>query len=244
MPNVIVATTSEELSAIAGELFFEICNQAIADTDRFVVALSGGSTPRGLHQYLARAENRRKLDWSKGIFLWGDERTVPPDHPDSNFRMAHETLLVPLGISESQYHRMPADASDLDQAAQAYEATVIGLFDSLPPSIDLIILGMGDDGHTASLFPETQALKADARFIVANAVPQLKTSRMTMTYPLINAARNVLFLVQGRNKAERLVEVLHGPPEPQRLPSQRVCPTNGTLRWIIDTNAAAALPAE
>ncbi len=243
MSHVLVASSAADLFMMAGERFLHLCNQAINEDGRFVVALSGGSTPRSLHEYLVTPGNRERLDWTKGIFLWGDERSVPPDHPDSNYRMAQETLLDPLSIDPSRVHRMPADKPDLAAAAANYAKTIAKLFPAVAvPKLDLVLLGMGDDGHTASLFPGTAALNVSDQWVVANHVPQLDTWRMTMTYPLINAAKNILLLVKGSNKAERLNEVLHGELEPDRLPSQAICPVDGRLEWIVDTEAAAKLP--
>jgi 6-phosphogluconolactonase len=243
MSELVIAQTADELVESAGLRIIQVGNEAIARDGRFVLALSGGSTPKKLHAFLIRPDIRTRIDWTKTIFLWGDERTVPPDHENSNFRMARETLLEPLGIDDAQIIRMPADAPDLEQAASAHQATIAALFPGEAlPKLHLILLGMGDDGHTASLFPHTRALDETDQWIVANQVPQQETWRMTMTYPLINAAEHIFFLVLGANKAERLHEVLHGELDAKRLPSQLICPTEGTLTWFVDKAAAASLP--
>ena len=236
----------DPLVRAAAELFVEACGEAVGREGRFLVALSGGSTPRGLYRRLASTEFRERCDWSRVEFFWGDERSVPPDHPESNFRMANECLLDPLGIAVGQIHRMEAEQADLDAAAARYQheiADVCGVDDDgTPPALDLVLLGMGDDGHTASLFPHTAALAEEKRWVVANRVPQLSTDRLTMTAPLINRAKRIVPLVCGADKAGRLGEVLTGPLDAERLPSQMIWPVAGSIYWLVDDAAAAALP--
>ena len=234
------------LVTAAAELFIEAAVEAIRQRGRFLVVLSGGSTPRGLYRRLASNDFRHRCDWSRVEFFWGDERSVPPDHTESNYRMAREYLLDPLGIAAGQIHRMPADETDLNRAAANYQreiADVCGVdHHGPPPAFDLVLLGMGDDGHTASLFPHTAALAETERWVVANHVPQLSTDRMTMTAPLINRARQIVLLVCGAGKASRLNEVLTGPPDAERLPAQMIWPVAGSIHWLIDDSAAAKLP--
>jgi len=242
------ATPSDLFTAAAAEVI-AIGQAAIGQRGRFRLVLSGGTTPRGLHEALASAPFCSQLDWTRVEFFWGDERCVPPDHPESNYRMAHESLLLPLRIAAQQIHRMPAERVDLDRAARDYELQIAASFglpyapDHLPPlpAFDLILLGMGDDGHTASLFPHTLALAAQSRWVVGNVVPQLATRRLTMTAPLINQARQVYFLTTGLNKAVRLAEVLEGPRETKRLPSQLITVPHGKVVWFIDEAAGSQL---
>lgn len=202
----------------------------------FSLVLSGGSTPRALYELLTETD---EIDWLKVHIFWGDERCVPPDHADSNYRMAREALLDHVPLPHANIHRIRAE-QDPEQAAESYEDE---LRHYLGPDgrFDLVLLGMGDDGHTASLFPETAALDETERLVLANNVPQLETWRITLTAPLINRARNVAFLVAGENKAAPLREVLHGPRQPHRYPAQMIAPENGRLVWFVDQAAAANL---
>ena len=243
---VRIFADARTLVTAAAELFVEACDEAIGRDGRFLVALSGGSTPRGLYRRLASTEFRERCDWSRVEFFWGDERTVPSDRSESNFRMAREYLLDPLGIAAGQIHRMESEQADLDGAAAKYQheiAEVCGVDDDgTPPALDLVLLGMGDDGHTASLFPHTAALAEEKRWVVANRIPQLSTDRLTMTVPLINRAKRIVLLVCGADKAGRLSEVLTGPLDTDRLPSQMIWPVAGSIHWLVDNAAAAALP--
>jgi 6-phosphogluconolactonase len=235
----------EALSEASAHEFVRCAREAIAARGHFTVALSGGSTPKQLYQLLTTEPFRAQVDWGRVEFFWGDERCVPPDHPDSNYRMAREAMLAHLPIPAEHVHRMEAERPDLDAAARDYEAVIAGVFGvsrtAEPPALDLVLLGMGPDGHTASLFPYTKALDETTRWAVPNSVPQLHTTRMTLTRPILNRAREVLFLVAGGDKAERLVEVLAGPADPMRLPSQSIQPV-GQLVWYLDRAAAERLP--
>lgn len=209
--------------------------RASASGERVTLALSGGSTPRGMHEILARAEG---IDWSNVHIFWGDERTVPPDHPDSNFRMAKESLLDHIDIPEENIHRMRGEL-DPNEAAREYEQEIRRVFSinaDQVPEFDVILLGMGADGHTASLFPGTEALDEDHRLVVANEVPQLDTVRLTLTYPVLNNARLVLFLVAGDDKADAAEQCTFNPSPP---PAGRVRPENGAIVWLLDRSAAA-----
>jgi 6-phosphogluconolactonase len=212
---------------------------------RFTVALSGGSTPRRLYQLLAEAPFRDQVDWPHIEVFWGDERAVPPAHKDSNFGMAQAALLSKVPIPAAHIHRMEAERPDRDVAARNYQQEIAHVFgvvaEGEPPAFDLVLLGMGPDGHTASLFPYTAALKESQRWVVANHVPKLNTDRLTLTAPIINRAANVLFLVAGADKAAVLAEVLEGPADPERLPSQLIRPGAGRLLWLLDEAAASRL---
>jgi 6-phosphogluconolactonase len=235
---------AEQVSKAAAEEFVRAAHEAIAARGRFTVALSGGSTPRRLYQLLAEPPYRTQVDWPKVEFFWGDERAVPPDHKDSNYRMAQEALLQRLTAAAGHIHRLQAERSDRDKAAADYQAEIARVFggkpDGAPPAFDLVLLGMGPDGHTASLFPFTTALKEQTRWVVANHVPKLNTDRLTLTAPILNQAREVLFLVAGADKAQPLSEVLEGPSDTDRLPSQRIQPS-GKLIWFVDQAAATKL---
>ncbi|QDU61183.1 6-phosphogluconolactonase [Planctomycetes bacterium Pan216] len=235
----------EAVARAAAEEFIRLAARAIAERGFFAVALSGGSTPKRLYQILAEPENRARVAWDKVHLFWGDERPVPPDHEESNYHMTNEALLSTLSLAADHVHRMPAARADHDAAAREHQEEIANLFgvavDGPPPSFDLVFLGMGPDGHTASLFPETAALAETERWVVPNFVPKFDATRMTMTAPLINAAKEVLFLVVGESKTDRLVEVLEGPSDPDRLPSQRIKPTNGELVFYTDEAAVAKL---
>jgi 6-phosphogluconolactonase len=237
----------ETLSKAAAFGFVRWAGEAVAARGRFTVALSGGSTPKRLYELLAAAPSRSQIDWGRIEFFWSDERCVPPDHKDSNYRMACEAMLAQLPIPAEHVHRMQAERSDRDAAARDYEAVLARVFGvpsgAEPPAIDLILLGMGPDGHTASLFPHTKALDENSRWVVANHVPQLNTDRLTLTRPILNRGRVVLFLVVGADKAERLAEVCAGPADPKRLPAQSIRPPEGELIWFVDSAAAARLPS-
>jgi len=240
-PQVRVLRSKEELFRAAAEVFCALGSQAIRERGRYTVALSGGSTPRGLHQELV-ANFSKQLPWDKVFFFWGDERHVPPDFPESNFRMAKETLLSKLPIPTDNVFRMAGDLPDANQAAGIYEQTLREFFRPASgrfPRFDFILLGIGSDGHTASLFPGTKALEENQRFAVGNWVDQHSTWRITLTYPVLNNAANVIFLVEGSGKAEIVRKALKDPAE--NLPCQGVHSENGELMWYLDQAAAAKL---
>jgi len=232
---------AEHLNRFAAEKFVEIANEAIANNGSFAVALAGGSTPKSLYRLLAGKEFKNKIDWSKVFFFFGDERNVAPDNAESNFRMAYANLFSPLQIAEENIFRWQTELEDARLIAQEYEKTLSGFFKTRFPQFDLFLLGMGDDGHTASLFPFTQALNETERIAVANPVEKLDTIRFTLTFPVINNARNVVFLVKGADKAETLRAVLRGEFQPEKYPAQNVEPIDGNLFWLIDREAAGLL---
>lgn len=227
--------------ALAGaEFFVQTAVIAIGARGKFTVALSGGSTPRKLHQLLTREPYVGQVDWTKVHVYWGDERTVPPDDEESNYNMARETLLDHVPIPEDQIYRMRGEI-DPETAATEYGRLIKANFDPPQSRFDLILLGMGDDGHTASLFPHTAALDEVKHRCVANFVPKLDTWRITLTVPVINSAANVVFLVSGAKKAESLKAVIEGDYQPQIYPSQLINPEDGQLIWMVDEDAAALL---
>jgi 6-phosphogluconolactonase len=236
--NLLVHETPQELAQAAARDFATKAEAAIGERGRFAVALAGGSTPEATYEVLAN-DYAGALDWSKVHVFFGDERTVPPNHEDSNYRMAHETLLsrVPVG----SVHRMRGELPPAEAAA-AYEEELRGFFGTSdePPSLDLILLGIGEDGHTASLFPETSALEVQDRWVVANPVLKLETTRLTLTVPVINAARAVNFLVAGEGKAGALKEILEGEADPREYPAKLIRPEGGPV-WMVDRAAAKFL---
>lgn len=243
--TVRVVESVDDLARAGAAEFLECARDAEQARGRFVVALSGGSTPRRLYKFLAREPFRRQIPWASVEFFWGDERTVPPDHPDleSNFRMAKEVLLAPLGISPERIHRIEAERPDRDAAARAYETELARVLGE-PPRLDLILLGLGADGHTASIFPQTLAVRERVRWVVAHHVPALGADRITLTPPIINRAACVVFLVAGAEKATAVARVLHGPREPDLLPAQLIAPEHGRLLWLLEREAARLLQRE
>ena len=229
------------MAEAAADRFVAVARKAIEANGIFRVAMSGGSTPKRVYPLLLEPSRRDAVDWSRVEFFWGDERAVPPDHPDSNFGVAYQMLIAHLPIARpDRIHRMPAEAPDIDAAALSYESEIrlaFGARGNEPPAFDLIWLGMGPDGHTASLFPGTLALEEAERWVVGNWVPSQDAWRMTFTYPLLNAARHVLSVVTGADKAEALRAIRDGG---SGLPAEAVS-GRGVL-WIVDA-AAAGEPA-
>ena len=237
---------AEAVSQAAAREFVRCAAAVIAERGRFTVALSGGSTPKRLYQLLAEAPHKGAVDWGKLEIFWGDERSVPPDHNDSNYHTADVALLTKIPLSPERIHRMQAEREDRDAAARDYQNEIARVFKAdpsgPPPAFDLILLGMGPDGHTASLFPHTTALGETAKWVVPNYVPKFSTWRLTMSRPMINKARQVLFLVAGPDKKDPLFEVWTGPTDSARLPSQLIQP-EGQLVWYADRAAVARLTA-
>jgi 6-phosphogluconolactonase len=233
------------LSQSAGAEFAALAMAAIAARGRFTVALSGGSTPQRLYGLLAASPLRDTVDWGRVEFFWGDERAVPPEHPDSNYGAAAAVLLDKIGAAPSLLHRMCGEDPDLDRAARDYQLTIARRFgvdvEGAPPALDLILLGMGPDGHTASLFPMSPALQERRRWVVRNHAARLGADRITLTPRILNQGREIRLLVTGADKAKTLKAVLEGPTDPERLPVQLIAPTSGRLRWLLDRAAAADL---
>jgi 6-phosphogluconolactonase len=239
MDNVTIFPDGQALAQAAAEQVVQRAAESIAQRGRFDLVLSGGSTPRAMHQILASEAYSHQVDWSHVHVFWGDERCVPPNHPDSNYRMADETLLSHVPLPAANIHRIRAE-QEPHHAADDYDRELKTFFGN-SPRFDLLLLGMGDDGHTASLFPGTAALDEKDRWVVANYVEKLGVWRITLTAPAINAAVEIVFLVSGYNKAESLQHVLDGPHEPHKLPSQLINPEQGELRWFVDEAAASRL---
>ncbi|UPT75469.1 MAG: 6-phosphogluconolactonase [Elusimicrobiota bacterium] len=232
----------------AAECFVAAAADAIRSSGRFFVALSGGSTPTSLYALLATDRYAPRIDWSRVHAFWGDERCVPPSDPISNYRMAREALLSRVPVRPENVHRIRGESVPTE-AASAYERELRQAFraadDPKAPvaRFDLIILGMGEDGHTASLFPGSPGAGEESRWVTARHAAEASMWRVTFTPALINAAAEVLFLVSGRRKAAMLRRVLEGPYLPQELPAQLVAPRAGRLRWLVDAAAAAELTA-
>jgi 6-phosphogluconolactonase len=239
---------ADAVSHAAAEDFVELAGEAIRDRDRFSVVLAGGSTPRRLYQLLAEPPYREGVLWERVHFFWGDERAVPPDHPESNYGMAAAALLSKLRLPSKAIHRIQAEEPDREKAARDYQSEigrVLGADPNGPPPIfDLVLLGMGADGHTASLFPYTKAPWERGRWVVSHFVPKLNADRFTLTPPILNRAREVRILVTGVDKAPILRAVLEGPRDPEGLPVQLVQPEAGRLIWLVDRAAASELSSE
>ncbi len=247
MAEIQIFSDVQKLYWAAAEEFGARAQEAVTTRGIFHVALSGGSTPKGMFALLADGDAlRQKIAWEKIHVWWSDERHVPPDHSDSNFKMANDALLSRVEIPTQNIHRVHAENSDASQAAFDYEKelrAILHVDAHALSQFDLILLGMGNDGHTASLFPGTKALNETERLVVANWVGKFFTWRITFTAPFINAARCVMFLVAGEDKALPLKGVLEGPREPAQLPAQLIQPTNGSLIWLLDEKAASQLRA-
>lgn len=236
-------TTPQELFEAAAEEVIRCAKEAVAERGRFTIALSGGSTPKNLFALLA-TNARTSLPWDKTFFFWGDERHVPPTDADSNYRMADEAMLSKIPVAASNVFRIPAEEPEASAVADTYERILREFFELKAgefPRFDLILLGMGPDGHTASLFPGTAALQEKSRLVVANYVEKLKASRITLTLPVLNAARSVAFLVSGVDKATALHGVLESDAPGAQYPSKLVRPEDGQLTWFVDRAAASEL---
>ena len=244
MPEIEILPTLDAVGRRAADQFSGLAEHAIRKRGRFVVALSGGSTPKPMNVLLATEPLARRIDWSKVFVFWSDDRCVSPDNPESNYRMARETLLSRVSIPDGNIHRIQGEYSP-EHAARTYEDELHDFFGAQAlPRFDLILLGLGDDGHTASLFPGTPGVRENRRWAVAvkhDSPPLPLVDRVTFTPPIINAAANVTFLVSGGGKAERLYQVLHEPYNPDRLPAQVVRPKDGKLFWLLDEAAAAKI---
>ncbi len=242
MALIHIHADQEALSRTAADLFIETAADAISRRGRFAVALAGGSTPRRTYELLAQPDRTARVDWPHVHVFWTDERCVPPDDLRSNERFAIRSLLQSVPVPVEQVHPFRCEP-DPDRAAENYQQVLARFFGDAPPTFDLVLLGLGIDGHTASLFPHTPALRETQRWTTLVAPDPDAPKRLTMTVPLINQARRVVFLVSGIDKAPVLKEVLEGPSEPDRLPAQHIHPQDG-LTWLIDRSAATLLCSE
>ena len=241
--EIVVVPDAPSLAREAARRVVDVARDQIALRGRLTLALSGGSTPRALFRLLAAPPQSGDVDWSRVHVFWGDERTVPPDDDESNYRMAREALLDHVPVPPEQIHRIQAENRP-DEAAASYEQVlreVFGLAVGEPPDFGLMLLGIGADGHTASLFPGTRALEETDRLVVANVVPQLNTTRITVTVPVITEAANVLVLVAGADKVDAVRRALQAPYDPTQTPSQVLRTAAGRVTWLLDEAAAAGL---
>ncbi|HEV7798541.1 MAG TPA: 6-phosphogluconolactonase [Pyrinomonadaceae bacterium] len=239
--NVLVFETPEQLAAAAAERFVEQAAKLHGELELFSVALAGGRTPRRVYELLATERFKNRIEWSKAHLFFGDERCVPPIHPDSNYAMVYETLISKVAIPAKNVRRIIGEG-EADANARSYENQLRIFFGGRAwPRFDLVLLGMGEDGHTASLFPRSTALQEKSRWVVATKNESTGQQRITLTLPVFNQAANVMFLVTGKEKAQRLAEVLHPKPGAELLPAEAIKPADGTLEWLVDAAAAACL---
>ncbi len=241
--EIRILPTPQELFEVAAEEVVRAATEAVAQRGRFTIALSGGSTPKNLFNLLA-TNARTVFPWDRTYFFWSDERHVPPTDPESNYRMAEEIMLSKIPVNAGNVFRIAAENPDAAAVAEAYEQTLRKFFQLQPgqvPVFDLILLGMGPDGHTASLFPNTAGLQEKTRLVIANWVDKLKTNRLTMTLPVLNSARTVAFLASGTDKAQVLRTVLEEDAPPEQYPAKLVRPSDGRLMWFVDRAAASQL---
>jgi len=241
--KIIVLEDGEALAHEAARRFTALALGACAERGRFCVALSGGSTPRRLHALLASPPWREEVPWERVFVFFGDERFLPPDDPESNYAMARETLLSRVPIPPDQVFAFPTVGVTPEDAAREYAETLAEFFAPTAPALDLVLLGIGGDGHTASLFPEKPQVTTPSEALVEAVydAPKAPPTRLTLTYRAINGARAVIFLVSGRGKAETLRAVLQKPTHPGQLPAQGVHPHDGALLWLVDEAAAGLL---
>lgn len=252
--NVRAYVDAEELAVKAARYFARLADQYVVGDGLFTVALSGGATPQAMFKLLAQEPYYSTVPWSEIYFFWADERCVPPDHADSNYRAAYELLLSKVPVKPENIYRFNGENEEPADAAEVYSLKLQRFFSTglaanrtitapmaAYPRFDLVLLGLGADGHTASLFPNTVALKAQGKIAVANYVPQLEQRRLTLSAGSINNARNVTFLASGKEKAEALRQVVMGPSRPETLPAQMIKPASGTLLWLVDEAAASGL---
>ena len=240
--EITICSDPIDLSCQAAKCVVDIARQAVAQQGRFTVCLSGGSTPKGTYALLASDPLRDEIPWLQTHIFWGDERCIPLDHPDNHYRMASDLMLSKVPVPPENIHRMGGDAAVPEQAANEYDALLhsfFGLKGNAVPRFNLILLGIGVDGHTASLFPATSALCETRRLVVANYVPQLSANRLTLTLPVLNNAQKVVFLVSGASKADALRSVLQRKEAQRELPAQLVRPEDGTVLWLVDETVAS-----
>ena len=237
--HIAIHPDLDTISQQAAAYITRIAREAIVTRGRFTLALSGGNTPKMLYSLLASEPYSSQIDWQLVDIFWSDERCVPPDDPESNYRMAQEVLLSRISIPVPQVHRMPADRADREAASLDYTRDMQRVFGTNGvPDFDLLQLGMGPEAHTASLFPHQPSLHETQRLVMPVTVPKPPPDRLTFTPPILNAAHHVLFLVTGADKADALRAVIEGPPNPDEYPAQIVRPTNGEVTWMVDSAIA------
>ncbi len=229
--SIVSPEKKEDFINFAVDHFIGICAFSIKQNGRFTVALSGGSTPKEIYKTLANSKNRKRIDWTKVFLFWSDERSVPPDHPESNYQAAMDAGFSSLSIPSNQIFRMKAE-DDIEKNADSYEEIIKK--EVKDASFDLVMLGMGSDGHTASLFPKTKALNLHDKLVAANFVPKLNSWRMTLTVNCINRAKNIVMYVMGKNKAETLQQVFFSSYNPNELPIQMIGTPSNRALWIME----------
>jgi 6-phosphogluconolactonase len=239
--RIQIYPTTEALSHAAAQLFVQASQEALESSDRFAVVLSGGSTPEPIYRLLAQEPYREQVRWSNSHVFWGDERCVPRNHVENNARMAWDALLHHVPIPKNQVHPILSEESPA-QAANHYETILRVFFHDAPPRFDLVVLGLGENGHTASLFPHTSILAEPNRWVKEVFVQELNRYRVSLTAPIINQATRIVFLTHGRQKAQVLRDVLLGPLQPEELPAQLIRPALGETLWLVDREAASGLP--
>ena len=240
--RIQIEADSESLALAAARLLVDTAKQAVGDRKVFTIAVSGGSTPKRLFEILADPTKPylSELPWSATHFFWVDERHVPPGDKDSNYRMTREAMLAHVPVQVANIHRIISENPNAEAAAINYEGTLRTFFNGLP-RFDLVILGLGEDGHTASIFPGSPVLHETKRLVAAPRVEKLNTFRITLTLPVLNNGATIVFLVSGSSKAQILQEVLTSESDPERLPAQAIQPTHGELKWLVDQPAASLL---
>jgi 6-phosphogluconolactonase len=245
MSRILRLADAEAVGREAAREFVELAREAVLRRGCFCVALSGGATPRRMYELLAAEPLRSGVDWSRVEFFWSDERWVPAEHRDSNYGCARTHLLDRIGAAPEHVHRVKTESGTPEEAAREYEREIARVFGvtegARPPAFDLVLLGLGADGHTASLFPMTWPLTERRRWVVAHFVQRLGAARITLTPPILNRAREIRMLVTGADKADALRAVIEGARETDRLPAQLVAPENGRLIWLVDEAAASKL---
>ena len=238
--EIIICRGIDDLAQQAAAEFAKLAQSSLREKRRFAVALSGGSTPRALYSLLATPEFTRQISWPQIHLFWGDERCVPPDNPESNYRMVREALLAKTEIPPDNIHRM-AGEKEPHIAAAEYEEELRDFFQLAPnafPRFDLILLGLGEEGHTASLFPSSEALQETKRLVVATYAAKLNAHRLTLTLPVLNHGAVVLFLIAGASKAPIVTEILRDDGQAARFPAARIQPVDGRLVWLLTEDAA------
>jgi 6-phosphogluconolactonase len=239
MVDIHISPNAFHLAETVALHFIWLGNEAISRTGRFTVALAGGSTPTATYKLLSTPEFLTLINWYRVYVFWGDERCVPPEHPDSNYRTTKETLLDHVPIPPGNVHRIKGELEP-QSAATDYENQLKSVFGD-HPQFDLVLLGMGEDGHTASLFPGTAVIHEQEHWVTGHFVDKLDSWRITLTPAILNQAWNINFLVSGESKAGTLQQVLHGPHNPDLLPSQVIAPVQGNVTWLVDKAAAGSL---
>ena len=243
--EVRILANANAIAETAAAEFVEAARRAVQKKNSFTVALSGGSTPKALYELLVNNPLLQSMiPWKQTQFFFGDERHVPPNHADSNFRMATESMLSKAPVNAKQIHRIKGELASAEEAAAQYEKELRTSFKlelGQQPHFDLILLGMGPEGHTASLFPGTKALREQERLVIHNWVGKLFSDRITLTPPVLNNADRVIFMVHGAEKAPALKAVLEGPYEADQLPAQLIQPSGGSVLWLVDQTSAGML---